>query len=125
MVPGIEVSMTKMEEELALKDEFQINKYSFLPIPLEDLVRREAPFVHYQILRPKNQEEREKTLKYFNEHKKLFITSINRSEILLYLGCTETIYIKSKMANVTEKQLETLLNRAWQWFCLYGDDKGG
>ena len=111
------------KEGVVSKEEFMINKYTFAPVPCEDLVHRTAPHVHYQILRPKDEEQRGKVIADFNEKKKLFITSMNRSEILLYLGCTKDIYIRSTMADVKEEELSILLRKAWQWFCLYGEEK--
>lgn len=123
MQPTTTMDVIDAKEGVVSKEEFTINKYTFAPVPFEDLVHKTAPYVHYQILRPKDEEQRGKVIANFNEKKKLFITSMNRSEILLYLGCTKDIYIRSTMADVKEEELSTLLRQAWQWFCLYGDKK--
>ena len=122
MQPTTTMDVIDVKEGVVSKDEFTINKYTFAPVPFEDLVHSKAPYVHYQILRPKDDEQREKVIANFNEKKKLFITSMNRNEILLYLGCTNDIYIRSTMADVKEEELSTLLRQAWQWFCLYGKE---
>ena len=121
MRPTTTMDVIDAKEGVVSKDEFTINKYTFAPVPFEDLVHSKAPYVHYQILRPKDDEQREKVIANFNEKKKLFITSMNRNEILLYLGCTKDIYIRSTMADVKEEELSTLLRQAWQWYCLYGE----
>lgn len=120
MQPTTTMDVIDAKEGVLSKDEFTINKYTFAPVSFEDLVHSKAPYVHYQILRPKDGEQKEKVIANFNEKKKLFITSMNRNEILLYLGCTNDIYIRSTMADVKEEELSTLLRQAWQWFCLYG-----
>ena len=33
------------------------------------------------------------------------------------------LYIRSTMADVKEEELSTLLRQAWQWYCLYGEEK--
>ena len=116
MQPTTTMDVIDAKEGVVSKDEFTINKYTFAPVPFEDLVHSKVPYVHYQILRPKDDEQREKVITNFNEKKKLFITSMNRNEILLYLGCTNDIYIRSTMADVKQEELSTLLRQAWQWF---------
>ena len=49
---------------------------------------------------------------------------MNTPEILLYLGCTETIYIRSKVADFEAEQLETILNEVSWWFRGHISEKG-
>jgi len=114
------IDIIDIKDYYVSKEEFVINKYNF-GLPFEDLVHNSEPYVHFQILRPESKEQREKALAHFNEMKKLFITSQHTPEILLYIGCTENIYIKSTIADVKEEDLKTLLRKALQWFRVYGN----
>lgn len=107
-----------------MAEKFKINHYTFGRVEMEDLVHTEAPFFHFQILRPESQEQREKALAYFKEHKKIYIAFMLAPEILLYLGCTESIYIRSKSVDFEEDQLRTILNEVSQWFLEHKNDKG-
>ena len=90
----------------------------------EEIVHTEPPHFHFQILRPESKEQREKAISYFKEHNKIYSCFMNTPEILLYLGCTETIYIKSKMADFETNQLDTILNEVAWWFRAHINDKG-
>lgn len=105
-----------IKEQNLMPEKFKINHYKFGEVEMEDFVHTEAPFFHFQILRPESEEKREKALAYFNEHKKIFIAFISAPEILLYLGCTENIYIRSKVVDFEEEQLRTILNEVSWWF---------
>lgn len=90
----------------------------------EEIVHTEPPHFHFQILRPESKVQREKAIAYFKEHKKIYSCFMNTPEILLYLGCTETIYIKSKIADFETEQLEIILNDVAWWFRSHINDKG-
>ena len=99
----------------------RINKYN-LGTPVEDLVHTSAPYLHFQVLRPKDEEQRDKAIAYFNEHGKLYATSVNSMDILLYVGCTESIYIKSSIAEVDPEEFKSLIAQAYHWFRFYGKE---
>ena len=90
----------------------------------EEVVHTEPPYFHFQILRPESKEQREKAISYFKEHKKIYLCFMYTQEILLYLGCTETIYIRSKMADFETDQLDSILNEVAGWFRSHINDKG-
>ena len=96
MIEHISIDVTDAKQSVVSKDKFRINKYNF-GTPFEDLVHNSAPFLHFQVLRPKDEEQREKALAYFNEQGKLYTAFVNSLDILLYIGCTENVYIKSTM----------------------------
>ena len=87
MVDHISIDVTDAKESAVPKEKFRINKYNF-GTPFEDLVHSSAPYLHFQILRPKDEEQRDKALAYFNEHGKLYTAFVNSLDILLYIGCT-------------------------------------
>ena len=105
-----------------MPEKFKINHYTVGEVEMEDLVHTEAPFFHFQILRPESQEQREKALAYFNEHHKIYIAFMFAPEILLYIGCTENIYIRSKGVDFEEDQLRTILNEVSRWFLEHKND---
>ena len=107
-----------------MAERLRIIHYTFGGVEMEDLVHSEAPFFHFQILRPESEEQREKALAYFKEHHKIYIAFMSASEILLYLGCTESIYIKSKGVDFEEDQLRGILNEASWWFQEHKNDQG-
>lgn len=89
----------------------------------EEIVHAEPPHFHFQILRPESEEQREKAIAYFKEHKKIYTSFMFTPEILLYLGCTETIYIRSKIADFESEQLKSILNEVALWFRAHINDK--
>ena len=90
----------------------------------EEIVHTEPPYFHFQILRPESEEQREKALACFKEHKKIYTCFMNTPEILLYIGCTETIYVRSKIADFETEQLKAILNEVSWWFRAHINDKG-
>ena len=90
----------------------------------EEIVHTEPPHFHFQVLRPESEEQREKALAYFKEHDKIYTCFMNTPEILLYLGCTETVYIKSKIADFEAERLDSILHEVSWWFRTHINDKG-
>ena len=73
MIDRIAIDVTNTEKSAVSKEKFRINKYNF-GTPFEDLVHNTEPYLHFQILRPKDEEQREKALTYFKEKGKLYAT---------------------------------------------------
>lgn len=121
MVDHISIDVTDAKQSAVPKDKFRINKYNF-GTPFEDLVHNTAPYLHFQILRPKDEEQRDKALAYFKEHGKLYTAFINSLDILLYIGCTESVYIKSTMAEVKPDEFKSIMAQAAHWYRFYGND---
>ena len=121
MIDHISIDVTDAKQSAVPKDKFRINKYNF-GTPFEDLVHNTAPYLHFQILRPKDEEQRDKALAYFKEHGKLYTAFINSLDILLYIGCTESIYIKSTMAEVKPEDFKSIMAQAAHWYRFYGND---
>lgn len=118
----IRIDVTNTKECAVPKEKFMINLYSFIQgNTTEDLVHTSVPYIHLQVLRPKDGEQRDKALNYFNEHGKKYVTFVNRNEILLFLGCTSEIYIKSKSSPVDIEELNNLIPQAAHWFRFYGN----
>ena len=105
-----------------MPEKFRIIHYTFGGNEMDDLVHTVAPHFHFQILRPESKEQREKALAYFKEHHKIYIAFMSAPEILLYLGCTESIYIRSKCVDFEEEQLRGILNEASWWFLEHKND---
>ena len=117
----IRIDVTDAKECAVPKEKFKINRYSFIQEKTtEDLVHTSEPYIHLQVLRPKDDEQRDKALNYFNEHGKRYVTFVNRNEILLFLGCTREIYIKSTSTPVDIDDLNNLIPQAAHWFRYYG-----
>ena len=47
---------------------------------------------------------------------------VNSLDILLYIGCTESIYIKSTMAEVKPEDFKSIMAQAAHWYRFYGSD---
>ena len=121
MIEHISIDVTDAKQSVVSKDKFRINKYNF-GTPFEDLVHNSAPFLHFQVLRPKDEEQREKALAYFNEQGKLYTAFVNSLDILLYIGCTENIYIKSTIAEVQPEDFKSIIAQAAHWYRFYGKE---
>ena len=90
---------------------------------IEDLVHNEAPFFHFQVLHPESKEQADKAIAYFKEHKKIYISWANTTDMLLYLGCTETVYLKSKVVtDYSDEELRNILPQAAHWFRFHKND---
>ena len=121
MVDHISIDATDAKQSAVPKEMFRINKYNF-GTPFEDLVHDAVPYWHFQVLRPKDEEQREKALAYFKDHGKLYAAFVNRPEILLYVGCTEGVYIKSRIAEVKPEEFKSIMAQAAHWFRFYGNE---
>ena len=108
MVDHISIDVTDAKKSAVPREKFRINKYNF-GTPFEDLVHDAVPYCHFQVLRPKDE-----------EHGKLHAAFVNQPEILLYVGCTETVYIKSRVAEVKPEEFKSIMNQAAHWFRFYG-----
>lgn len=117
----ISIDVSNVKESAVPKEKFRINKYNF-GTPFEDLVHSTAPYFHFQILRPKDEEQREKALVYFKEQGKLYATYVNSLDILLYVGCTKDIYIKSTIADAKPEEIQSIISMAAHWYRFYGKE---
>ena len=90
---------------------------------IEDLVHNEPPYFHFQVLRPESKEQADNAIKYFKENHKIYICWANSIEILLYLGCTEMVYIRSRaVTDYQDEDLREILHQAAVWFRCHNDD---
>lgn len=121
MIDKISIDVTDTKQSAVPEDKFRINKYNF-GTPFEDLVHNSMPYLHFQVLRPKDEEQREKALAYFKENGKLYATFVNCLDILLYIGCTENVYIKSTMAEVKPEEFKSIMAQAAHWYRFYGKE---
>ena len=120
----IRIDVTDAKECAVPKEKFKINHYSFIQgNTTEDLVHTAVPYIHLQILRPKDGEQRDKALNYFNEHGKKYVTFVDINEILLFLGCTSEMYIKSISSPVDIEELNNLIPQAAHWFRFFGNEQ--
>lgn len=119
----ISIDATNAQVCAVPKEKFRINHYNFgLGKAFEDLVHAKPPYFHFQVLRPENEVQRENALAYFKEHKKIYTMYVNRPEILLYLGCTESIYIRSVSVDFETDELKNIIPQANHWFRFYGNE---
>ena len=90
---------------------------------IEDLVHNQAPYFHFQILRPESKEQADKAVAYFKEHKKIYVSLASTTDMLLYLGCTETVYLKSKVVtDYDDEELINILPQVAHWFRFHKND---
>ena len=90
---------------------------------IEDLVHNEPPYFHFQVLRPESKDQADKAIEYFKAHNKIYICWASTMDMLLYLGCTETVYLKSKVVtDYQDENLKNILQQAANWFRSYKDD---
>ena len=123
MIDHISIDVTDTQQSAVPKDKFKIVTYDFgNGTPFDDLVHDSVPYLHFQILRPKDEEQRDKALSYFKEHGKLYAAFVNSLDILLYIGCTESVYIKSTMAEVKPEEFKSIMAQAAHWYRFYGSD---
>ncbi len=121
MVDHISIDVTDATQCAVPKEKFRINKYNF-GTPFEDLVHNSEPYLHFQVLHPTDEAQREKALAYFKEHGKIYAAFVNSLDILFYVGCTESVYIKSKVAEVKPDVFKPLMEQAAHWYRFYGND---
>lgn len=117
----ISIDVSNAKESAVPKEKFRVNKYNF-GTPFEDLVHNTAPYFHFQILRLKDEKQREDALAYFKEHGKLYATYVNSLDILLYVGCTKDIYIKSSISETTPEEIRSIIAMAAHWYRFYGKE---
>ena len=90
---------------------------------IEDLVHNEPPFFHFQVLRPVSREQADNAIAYFKEHKKIYISWTNSTDILLYLGCTQSVYLTSKvLVDFDDDEFENILPQVAHWFRFHKND---
>ncbi len=121
MVDHISIYVTDATQCAVPKEKFRINKYNF-GTPFEDLVHNSEPFLHFQVLHPTDEAQREKALSYFKENGKIYAAFVNSLDILLYVGCTESVYIKSAIAEVKPDEFKPLMEQAAHWYRFYGNE---
>ena len=103
------------------EDMFRINKYTFTRVPFVDVVTTSAPYFHFQILEPENEEQRAKAINYFKENEKTYISFVDEPTILLYIGCTEASYIRSSINNDYDiEQLKSAMTDVSRWYQVFG-----
>ena len=90
---------------------------------IEDLVHNEPPYFHFQVLRPESKDQADKAIEYFKAHNKTYICWPSTIDMILYLGCTETVYLKSKVVtDYQDEDLKNILQQAANWFRFYKGD---
>lgn len=106
------------------EDMFRINKYTFTKVPFVDVVTTSAPYFHFQILEPEDEEQRAKAINYFKENAKTYISFVDELTILLYIGCTESAYIRSSINNDYDiEQLKSAMTDVSRWYQVFGKNK--
>lgn len=117
----ISIDVTDVKECAVVEEKFRIVHFNIGNVKMEDLIYQGPPFYHFQILRPDSEEQRGKALAYFDKHNKVYTAFINSPEILLFIGCTENIYIKSLSVEVEPDELMNILPQAAHWFRFHKD----
>ena len=113
--------MNGLNIERISEDMFRINKYNFTRVPFVDVVTTSAPYFHFQILEPEDEEERAIAIKYFKENEKTYISFVDDTTILLFIGCTESIYIRSSINNDYDiEELKSAMTDVSKWYRVFG-----
>ena len=106
------------------EDMFRINKYTFTKVPFLDVVTTSAPYFHFQILEPEDGEQRAKAINYFKENEKTYISFVDDPTLILYIGCTESSYIRSSINNDYDiEQLKSAMTDVSRWYQVFGKNK--
>ena len=117
----VDIIMNGLNIERISEDMFRINKYNFTRVPFVDVVTTSAPYFHFQILEPEDEEERAKAIKYFKENEKTYISFVDDTTILLFIGCTESIYIRSSINNDYDiEELKSAMTDVSKWYRVFG-----
>lgn len=125
MLNHISIDVTNAKECAVPKDKFRIIDFSGVVGGKDfmDLVHNGKPYFHFQILHPKDQEQHDKAVAYFNENKKVYVGWVNSLDLLLYVGCTNNVYIKSGVADFETEELKNILPQAAHWYRFYGHEQ--
>ena len=119
----ISIDVTNAKECAVKTDKFRIINFNVgNGKTIEDLVHNEPPFFHFQVLRPVSREQADNAIAYFKEHKKIYISWTNSTDILLYLGCTESVYLRSKVVVDFDDEFENILPQVAHWFRFHKND---
>ena len=120
----ISIDVTNAKECAVLPDKFRIINFNVgNGKTIEDLVHNEPPYFHFQVLRPESREQADKAIAYFKEHKKIYILWTNSTDILLYLGCTESVYLRSKVVvDFEDEEFDNILPQVAHWFRFHKND---
>ena len=120
----ISIDVTNSKECAVPKEKFRIINFNVGNCKtIEDLVHNEPPYFHFQVLRPESKEQADKAIEYFKAHHKIYVCWASTIDMLLYLGCTETIYLKSKVVtDYQDEDLRNILSQAAHWFRFHKDD---
>ena len=120
----ISIDVTNAKKCAVKTDKFRIINFNVgNGKTIEDLVHNEPPFFHFQVLRPVSREQADNAIAYFKEHKKIYISWTNSTDILLYLGCTESVYLRSKVVvDFDDDEFENILPQVSLWFRFHKND---
>lgn len=120
----ISIDVTNAKECAVTPDKFRIINFNVgNGKTIEDLVHNAPPYFHFQVLRPESREQADKAIAYFKEHKKIYISWTNSTDILLYLGCTESVYLRSKVVvDFDDDEFENILSQVAHWFRFHKND---
>lgn len=119
----ISIDVTNAKKCAVKTDKFRIINFNVgNGKTIEDLVHNEPPFFHFQVLRPVSREQADNAIAYFKEHKKIYISWTNSTDILLYLGCTESVYLRSKVVVDFDDEFENILPQVAHWFRFHKND---
>lgn len=119
----ISIDVTNAKKCAVKTDKFRIINFNVGNAKtIEDLVHNEPPFFHFQVLRPVSREQADNAIAYFKEHKKIYISWTNSTDILLYLGCTESVYLRSKVVVDFDDEFENILPQVAHWFRFHKND---
>ena len=121
----ISIDVTNTKECAVPNEKFRIINFNVgNGKTIEDLVHNEPPHFHFQVLRPESKEQADKSINYFKEHIKIYIAFANSTELLLYLGCTESVYLKSKVVTDFDTEVfNNILAQAAHWFRFHKDEE--
>ena len=120
----ISIDVTNAKKCAVKTDKFRIINFNVgNGKTIEDLVHNEPPFFHFQVLRPVSREQADNAIAYFKEHKKIYISWTNSTDILLYLGCTESVYLRSKVVvDFDDDEFENILPQVAHRFRFHKND---
>ena len=97
-------------------DRFEVVRGEIKGQVFEEMVHTIPPHFHFQLLHPKDEEQRDKAMAYFKEHGELFMAYKDSLTILLYMGCTETTDFHSPPVEFNEEEFRNIAPQAAHWY---------
>ena len=90
----------------------------------EDLHNISEPYYHFEVLKPKDEAERDDVVEFYERRNDIFYDFGNRiMEILHFVRCTKTELIESVEVKYDEFEAREIMMKAAKWYLTYGEEE--